>query len=49
MAASRCLSIYLSMPSKEVPTFPELLGQLGQGADGAAAREVYVPKVCLPM
>ena len=47
MAASKCLSVYLSMPSKEVPTYPELLGELWKGVDGGAGggREVYVPKV----
>lgn len=47
VAASKCLSVYLSMPSKEVPTYPELLGELCKGVDGGAGggREVYVPKV----
>lgn len=40
MAGSRCLSVYLSMPSKEVPTYPQLVGELMQGE-----RTVYVPKV----
>lgn len=41
VAASRCLSVYLSMPSKEVPTYPQLVDELMQGG----GRTVYVPKV----
>lgn len=40
VAGSRCLSVYLSMPSKEVPTYPQLVGELMQ-----EERTVYVPKV----
>ncbi len=43
VAASRCLSVYLSMPSKEVPTYPDLVGELFRA--GGGGRAVYVPKV----
>ncbi|GAB5037108.1 5-formyltetrahydrofolate cyclo-ligase [Nannochloropsis oceanica] len=56
---SECLSLYLSMPSKEVPTFPILLTVLMEGgkqegdasSTGGEARrkkKVYVPKVIGP-
>lgn len=35
---SECLSLYLSMPSKEVPTFPVLLTALMEGG-GDAGKE----------
>ena len=44
---STCVSLYLSMPAKEVPTFPNLLEIVmtgGKRAEGRA-RDVYVPKV----
>eukprot|EP00624_Nannochloropsis_granulata_P005916 evm.model.NODE_42098_length_28510_cov_28.859102.2 len=55
---SECLSLYLSMPSKEVPTFPVLLNALmeggeqegdaeGTGGDPRRKKHVYVPKVGL--
>ncbi|TFJ83399.1 hypothetical protein NSK_005304 [Nannochloropsis salina CCMP1776] len=47
---STCVSLYLSMPAKEVPTFPDLLEAVmtdGKGAEGRA-RDVYVPKVTGP-
>jgi len=49
---SECLSLYLSMPSKEMPTFPVLLTALMEGGEGEGdggktrrKKQVYVPKV----
>ncbi|EKU21034.1 5-formyltetrahydrofolate cyclo-ligase [Nannochloropsis gaditana CCMP526] len=46
---STCVSLYLSMPAKEVPTFPDLLEIVmtdGKRAE-RRARDVYVPKALL--